>query len=71
MTDPTLSEVRSLFQKEMELKRELEQVKQRLSCILGFNEGTRKNRRDTITPENRKASFMGLKEKAYERGKTR
>jgi hypothetical protein len=37
--------------------------------MLELNTGTRKPKKDMVTPQNRKALFAGLKRSSYELGK--
>lgn len=56
-----LAEVRSIELRLMELEEEKAQLSRRKLEILELSAGTRKPRKDMITPQNRKALFAGLK----------
>lgn len=64
-----LAEVRSIKLRMLELEEELAQLRRRELEILELNTGTRKPRKDMITPQNRKALFAGLKRSTNELGK--
>jgi hypothetical protein len=53
----------------MELEEEKAILSRRKMEILELNTGTRKPRKDMITPQNRKALFAGLKRSTHELGK--
>jgi hypothetical protein len=64
-----LAEVRSIELRLMELEEEKAMLSRRKMEILELNTGTRKPRKDMITPQNRKALFAGLKRSTHELGK--
>ncbi len=68
--DTRISELQAISLREIELEAERERLSQRRLELLGLAEGTRKNSRNTIRPENRKAAFSALKGKADERSTT-
>lgn len=67
--DTTLAELRSIKLRQMELEAELAQLRNRELEMLELNTGTRKPKKDMVTPQNRKALFAGLKRSSYELGK--
>jgi hypothetical protein len=67
--DTTLAELRHIKLRMMELEAELAQLRNRELEMLELNTGTRKPRKDMITPAHGKALFAGLKRSSYELGK--
>ena len=67
--DTTLAEVRSIKLRMMELEEELAQLRHRELEILELATGTRKPKKDMITPAHGKALFAGLKRRPHELSK--
>lgn len=69
--DTTISEIRALELREIELEAEKEWIRMRRREILELNQGARKSSRKMLSRENRKTQFADAKRKSYERSKAR
>ena len=69
--DTTITEIRELERRDMELDAEKEWIRKRRREILELNRGARKPRREMLSPEAGKTQFASLKREAHERSKTR
>lgn len=67
--DTTLAELRHIKLRMMELEAELAQLRNRELEMLELNTGTRKPKKDMVTPAHGKTLFAGLKRSSYELGK--
>ena len=67
--DPVIAELRSIELRELELDAEKAELRRRKLAILELDQGTRKNPRAVLSPQNRKALFASLKVKSYEHSK--
>lgn len=69
--DTTISEIRALELREIELEAEKEWIRMRRREILELNQGARKSSRKMLSPKAGKALFAELKRSSHEHGKAR